>query len=188
MRRGSLPLVGLLILVLAAGGTCRVDAQRAGGVTETRLQAAIVTKLVQFVDWPPGALDGRSSVELCVAGGGAFAQDLQELEAGEMLKGLPVNVRRVEGTREIDGCHALVLPAGTVSRTSRLSLIRKASSLPTLTLSDDNRFLDDGGIVRLRMVDGHPRFDIDDAAARRVGLRISSRLLGLAATVLRGPS
>jgi YfiR/HmsC-like len=66
--------------------------------------------------------------------------------------------------------------------------LHRAAALPVLTMGDDDRFLDEGGIVRLRVVDGHPRFDVDEAAARRVGLRISSKLLELAATVRRGPS
>jgi hypothetical protein len=36
------------------------------------------------------------------------------------------------------------------------------------------------------VVDGHPRFDINSAHARAVGLRISARLLQLAVTVRDG--
>jgi hypothetical protein len=57
-----------------------------------------------------------------------------------------------------------------------------------LTVSDDQKFLDQGGIVRLRQVDGRLRFDIDAGAARRAGLRISSQMLQLAATVRGGPA
>ena len=47
--------------------------------------------------------------------------------------------------------------------------------------------VDDGGIVRLRSVDGRIRFDIDVAAAQRAGLRVSSQLLQLALTVRGRP-
>ena len=179
-------LAGFVTLAVAAGGVAHLAAQQP--VRENTLKAAIVAKLLPFVDWPAAALEGRKSIDLCVAGHNPFQADLQELEVGETLKGLPIVVRSVDRTRELDGCHALVLPAGSDSSTLRAPLLHRAAALPVLTVGDDDRFLDEGGIVRLRIVDGHPRFDVDDAAARRVGLRISSRLLGLAATVRRGPS
>ena len=184
MTRASRTPAALLALTLVFAGSGRLHAQRS--LTETRLEAAIVAKLVPFIDWPPGALEGRRSVDVCVTGSTSFTSDLEELESGETMKNLPVAVRRVDRERDVDGCHVLVLPSRPNSGASWRLLLRKASSLPILTISDDDRFLDDGGIVRLQIVDGHPRFDINDAVARRVGLRISSRLLGLAATVRRG--
>ena len=179
-------LAGSLTLVLAAGGSARLRAQREP--SETKLKAGSVATLVQFVEWPPAALEGRTTVNLCVTGAGRFAPDLQRLEVGETLKGLPIAVRRVQRTREIAGCQALILPTSETSRASRQLWLQQAATWPTLTVSDDTRFLDDGGIVRIRIVDGRPQFDVNDAAAQRVGLRISSRLLGLAGTVRRGPS
>ena len=45
-----------------------------------------------------------------------------------------------------------------------------------------------GGMVALRVVGGRLRFDIDAAAARKAGLRISSQLLRLALSVRGGLS
>ena len=186
IARASVRLAGFVTLAVAAGGASHLAAQEP--VRENTLKAAIVAKLLEFVDWPAAVLEGRKSIDLCVAGHNPFQANLQELEAGETLKGLPIAVRSLDRTRQLDGCAALVLPAGSVSRTLRAPLLHRAAALPVLTMGDDDRFLDEGGIVRLRVVDGHPRFDVDEAAARRVGLRISSKLLELAATVRRGPS
>jgi hypothetical protein len=63
------------------------------------------------------------------------------------------------------------------------ALLQTAASRPVLTVSDDPHFLDQGGIVQLRVVQGRLRFDIDAGAAKRVGLQISSQLLRLAVSV-----
>jgi hypothetical protein len=56
-------------------------------------------------------------------------------------------------------------------------------TLPILTISDARDFSHAGGIIELYVEDGHMRFAINVDAAERTGLRISSRLLGLAKVV-----
>jgi hypothetical protein len=58
--------------------------------------------------------------------------------------------------------------------------------LPILTVGDDSRFLDEGGDIQLKIVAGRVRFEVNAAAASRVGLKISSQLLQLALAVRGG--
>ena len=101
---------------------------------------------------------------------------------GESVRGRPLRVRTVTASDPIANCHLLFVPAGPAQR----SLLSAAANHPILTVGDDPAFLDDGGMIALRVVNGRVRFEIDDAAARRVGLRISSQLLGLAVAVRGG--
>jgi len=150
---------------------------------EDRLKAAFVSKFAQFVEWPPAALNGRPALDLCVAGPAQISSDLRDLVQGETLNGRAFTVRRVEREQDVDGCHVLFLSGrGEPSRAA----LQRAEQLPILTVSDDPGFLDAGGIVRLRLVGGRVRFDVNAAAAQRSGLRISSQLLQLAETVRGG--
>jgi hypothetical protein len=150
--------------------------------------AAVVSKLPQFVDWPPAAVQATTTADFCVAGASTFTADLRDLLAGETLKNKPAAVRTVERPADLDHCQVLFVASGGRGRAGRNPLMVKASTMPILTVSDDPEFLDDGGIVRLRIVDGHYGFEINDADAQRVGLRISSHLLRLAVAVRRGPA
>jgi hypothetical protein len=185
MKRKHAPSAGVVALVLLAGTVAPVAAQPRG---DDRLMAAVVSKLPQFVDWPPAAAQAKPTSDFCVAGASGFTADLRELLAGETLKNKPAAVRTVEHTADLEGFQVLFVASGGRGRAGRNPLMAKAATLPILTVSDDPRFLDDGGIVRLRIVDGHYGFDINDADAQRVGLRISSHLLRLAVAVRRGPS
>ncbi len=150
---------------------------------ERRLKAAFVSKFPQFVEWPRASLDGRASIDVCVANPDPFGADLVELLAGEAVNGRALAVRPVSSPSDVPGCHLLFVSERSGAR--RL-LLRAAGTLPILTVGDDPHFLDDGGIVGLRVIDGRVRFEIDDGAARRVGLRISSQLLRLALAVRGG--
>jgi hypothetical protein len=153
---------------------------------ESRLKAAFVSKFPQFVEWPASALRGRTTIDICVtpSPSGSIEADLQQLVIGQSLNGRPIAVRRILADTDLPSCQVLFLPAPS---SGRQRLLHQARSWPILTVGDDSRFLDDGGIVRLRSVEGRIRFDIDAAAARRAGLRVSSQLLRLALSVRGAP-
>jgi hypothetical protein len=177
---------GLAAVCLAACTLHPVHAET-NTAAESRLKAAFVSKFAQFVEWPPGALSGRTTIDICVtpSPSGTIEADLQQLVTGQSLNDPPIAVRRILDDSDLPSCQVLFLPAR--SSASRHRLLQQAQSRPILTVGDDSRFLDEGGIVRLRSVQGRIRFDVDAAAARRAGLRVSSQLLRLALTV-RGAS
>jgi hypothetical protein len=53
-----------------------------------------------------------------------------------------------------------------------------------LTVGEHERFLDQGGVMRLFLEDNRVRFSVNQQSADRAGLQISSRLLRLARTVI----
>jgi hypothetical protein len=152
---------------------------------EDKVKAAMVSKFPQFVEWPPTALADGSTIDLCVASAGALQFELEELAAGETLGSRQLTVRRVQRSEDIDRCHVLFIRGAAVP--ANRGLLQRATGRPVLTVSDDQKFLDQGGIVQLRQVGGRLRFDIDAGAARKAGLRISSQLLQLALTLRGGP-
>ena len=170
----------LTAALVATVALCRVDAG-AQPPLETRIKAAIVSKFPQFVEWPPAALDGRRSLTLCVASADPILSALQELVAGDQVQGRTLAVRRVERDSDVDGCQLLFVPADALP--ARRGLLQRAETRPVLTVGDDQRFLDQGGIIGLREVNGRLRFDINAGAAQRAGLKISSQLLQLAVSV-----
>lgn len=158
--------------------------QPAGTTDEQRLKAAFVYRFAQFVEWPPEALADRTSLEICVSAPSTYGAALNELVAGESLGGRPIVVREVEAKDTLESCHllfALPAPGG-----DKATLLPRAAPLPILTVGDDPTFLEDGGIINLRIIDRSVRFEINTAAAERAGLRLSSQLLRLAVKIVDG--
>jgi hypothetical protein len=147
---------------------------------EYELKAAFLLKFAQFAQWPPSAFSGRKTFELCVVSPNPFGDSLQALAISEPVMGLPVAVRVATDVPAIDTCHVLFVPTRAGGRKP---LLDRARTLPILTVGEDGAFLDDGGVINLRVVDGRMRFDVHAAAAQRAGLRLSSQLIRLAVTV-----
>lgn len=151
---------------------------------ESRLKAAFVTRFPQFVEWPAEVMTPDRPFDLCVLVPNPFGQALQDLVRGELLGTRPITVRTVRPEDDLGRCHLLFLPDGGGRREG---VLRRIGGRPILTVSDAPRFLDEGGMVRLRLVSQKMRFDVSTAAASRAGLHISSQLLQLAASVRVGP-
>ena len=59
-------------------------------------------------------------------------------------------------------------------------------TLPVLTVSDRRGFSEWGGIIEMYIESGRMRFAVNVDAAEHSGLRLSSRLLGLAKVIRNG--
>jgi hypothetical protein len=146
-----------------------------------RLKAAFLTKFAHFATWPAEAIETRPEFRLCVLRPHRLGSSVETLAAGEHVDGRPMVVREVTRTQGLDTCHLLFLPGG-----ANPAVLRLAATRPILTVGDGPDFLDRGGIIRLRPVRDHLRFDINATQAERVGLRLSAQLLRMAETVRGG--
>jgi hypothetical protein len=149
--RSFLIALGLLVAALAP-----VRAQRPASTEEYRLKAAIVHRFPQFVDWPESALSGRDALEICVAEPNPLGSTLDELTDGEVLNDRRVDVRYVSDDQDLTSCHVLF-----ISQRANDRMLARAATLPILTVGETPRFLENGGIISLHVVDRKVRFEID---------------------------
>lgn len=153
---------------------------------EYRVKAAFLTKFPEFTAWPDGSLAARKAIDICVAGPNPFGQTLAELVADRIVHGLPLVTRRIDSAQAVDTCQVVFI--ASASPGSRKAYLARAAARPVLTVGDAPDFLDEGGIVQLRMIDGRVRFEVNAEAADRAGVRLSAQLLRLAIAVRGRPS
>lgn len=152
---------------------------------EYQLKAAFLYQFPQFVEWPSAAWRGSTVVQICILRPNPFRGELDALLRGESLNGRPFSVREIAGPDALTGCHLLFVGRNAPGRDA---VLKAAQGAPVLTVGEDERFLDHGGIIALRIVERRVRFDVNAWAAHQSGLRVSSQLLSLALTVRGGPS
>ena len=171
-------LLGLLGLVLPGAKL----AHAADSAEEARLKAAFVFNFIKFAEWPEGgAMRAGDSIELCVVGERPLDGQLDAL-AGRSVRGQTVRLRKwASGTA--GRCDIAFVAAGEGGRPARLQ--QGNGREPVLTVADRPGFLEEGGVIELKLSGGRVRFDINLAAAREAGLRLSSQLLQLADRVVQ---
>jgi YfiR/HmsC-like len=172
---------------LAMAATLMVlPAIAAVGAADTALdvavKAAFLFNFAKFTEWP--ALPPGAPLIVCIAGDDEIAAALVETVRGQSITGHAIEVRRSPDSAAWQACHFLFIgDAETRRPTGRVDGIR---TQPVLTVSDGKGFSQTGGIIELYAESGRMRFAINVDAADRAGLRLSSRLLGLARVVRDG--
>ena len=173
-------VLATLALGLWLGATWGPDRARAEPPFEYQVQAAYISKFLRFVQWPPEAVEDRTFV-VGVMGDADFWEAMRALDGHEFGDAV-VAARRVRDPAALDGIHVLVMDPERSEQQARRYL-RAVSDRPILTVGQSAGFSESGGIIRFFVVDDSLRFEIDNEAAERVGLKVSSRLLRLARNV-----
>lgn len=149
---------------------------------EYPVKAAFLVNFAKFAEWPAGSLQAEASaVSICVLGRDPFGELLEKTVAGRSVGGRPIVIQRhsdVDGAR---ACHVLFIAS---SESDRLALILdRLAGQPVLTVGESGGFARRGGVIGLVVEDNLARFEVNLHAAKRKGLLLSSKLLGVARVV-----
>jgi hypothetical protein len=170
-------------LVLAGGLSPQAAVQTRSGdeSLEYRVKAAYLLNFTRYVDWPTGSPGADSVLSICVLGADPFGTVLDATVAGRTAHGRSLRVRRFQSATESAGCEVVFVSSETWRRSPEsLKSLRRAGSL---TVGESEQFARLGGVIGFVILDQTVRFVVNDEARSRAGLRISSRMLALAADV-----
>lgn len=171
-------IIAPLLLSFPAGDVAADPA----AVGEYQVKAAFIYNFAKFVDWPAESFT-NDHAPLVVTILGAPPQ-LAPFEAirGKTVKNRRLDVRQAARVEDVGVTHVLFVPASEKQQAAHILDFARERSI--LTISDMKQFTQAGGIITFVTVDEKVRFEINLAAARRSGLKISSQLLKLARTVI----
>lgn len=175
-RAVKIAFISFLLGMLLVGLYVRADVN---GPSEYQVKAAFLFNFTKFVKWPDTAFAATNSpLVIGVMGDNPFGNNLELAVNGKSLDGHPLAVRLVGSLAEARMCHVLFIcqkPKRNIADT-----IAALKNAPVLTVSETEHFIEDGGIIKFVMEDNKVRFIINDPAAKKAGLVISSKLLNVA--------
>lgn len=171
MRKQLLILLcGMLVAAQCA------NAQEAGP-TEYQVKAAFLYNFAKFIEWPA---DTGGTLNLCLLGEDNFGRDIDDIE-GKTAAGKVLSVRRIKSVHEVRKCRMLFIASPENEQLD--SVLAAAQGLNILTVGDTNGYAERGVVINFYKEQNKIRFEINKAAAARSGLKISSKLFGLARIV-----
>jgi hypothetical protein len=147
--------------------------------TEYQIKAAFIYNFARFTDWPAGAFAGANSpMTLGVLGKNVFGDDLANAINGKTINGHPLQFKHFDSIPDATNCQVLFISASEKDDLSKILAQLHGTSI--LTISETDGFMEAGGMINLTIVDQKVRFEINNDAAKKAGLTISSKLLSLA--------
>ena len=167
-------LLALTAVPIAAAATDASD-------VELRLKAAYIYNFARFVEWPAGTAAGP--VRIGVLGHGDLTAPLEEIVRGKSVGGRAIKVTPIGTAADAECCEILLIERSESKHEKEIA--QALSGKPVLTVSDDENGSKDGIMIAFQLVDESVRFQINQEAAARAGLKISSQLLKVAITAER---
>lgn len=162
----------LVSVLCAVAGAAAASAEDEYGV-----KAAFLFNFAKFVEWPADAFAAPDAdLVICVLGNETVDAAVHGTVEGKKVNGRPIQVRRI-AEDQVKGCHLLFV-AESGDRATQLVGGARATNL--LTVGETPGFTQAGGVINFTMHDSKVRFEINEEAARRAKLKISSKLLSLA--------
>jgi hypothetical protein len=149
--------------------------------SEDAVKAAYLYRFSGYVNWPNEIpLDSPFTID--VLGSPGIARELRRLLPGHPIKSRVVQVREINGVRDLGNAQIVYVAAG---HSKYIRTLIPAAGIPAILLvSDEEGGLSTGSAVNFLTIDRNVRFEVSLAAADRWGLKISSELLGVAIRVL----
>jgi len=165
-------LVGMAILIRGIAYT--------QGPSEYQMKAAFLYNFAKFVEWP--AISGKqaSPIALCVLGKDPFDGELARAVEGKNVDGRPFTTRRISEAGAAQSCQVLFVSASEAGRAAEI--MKKIAGFSVLTVGDTDQLWENGVMITFLMDRQRVRFRINQGAAERASLKISSKLLSLAQT------
>jgi hypothetical protein len=151
---------------------------------EYRVKAAFLFYFANFVEWPGGFLpQSQNPVSICILGADPFGEILDLTISNKAVRSRALVVRRAQQLDALNGCNILFISRSETSRLRRI--LQGLEGKNVLSVSEAEETIRLGGIVQFVLEERKVRFDINLAAARAAGLKISAKLLHVAREVIR---
>lgn len=145
---------------------------------EYQVKAAFLYNFAKFVEWPSGTPGRSNSIAICVLGLNPFGRVLEDTVSGKAVDGKTFVVRRVSDGKTAALCQILFVSSS--ERTRLGAILGDLRTAHVLTVGETDSFIEEGGIINLRLDSGKVQIQININAAEQAGVRISSKLLSLA--------
>lgn len=144
--------------------------------SDQQVKAAYLARFGAYVEWPEEGGAREAPLLIGVLGAETLAHELEQLLRMRRGGERAIQVLRMKSGDSAKGLHMLLVGAAVTQP------LPQQHGLLTVSDGPPGR----GAVIQFLLADQKVRFEIDLAAAERNGLRLSSRLLGVALRVVGG--
>lgn len=143
---------------------------------EYQLKAELLERFTDFIDWPPNS-DPNAPFLIGIMGKNPFGSYLDRFSQ-VTVKGKKVKIMELASLSEMDHCQVVFIASSEEKNLS--DILAKTMGKPILTVGDTDGFASKGVLINFYQYDDYIRFEVNQSAVDKSGLKFSSRLLKLA--------
>ena len=166
----------LLVVVLLTMAVTHADDNATARAHQ--MKAATIYKFARYIQWPESVKrpTADEALSICLLG-----EDLYDGALHALQNSTNITVRPVDSSSQAIGCEILVIGKSEEARLDQV--LQELDGKSVVTVSEIERFTDQGGMIRLYDKNNRIRFDINLRAAQEAELRFDLRLIRLSVAV-----
>ena len=147
--------------------------------SEYQVKAAFLYNFAKFVEWPAEVFaDTNSPIVLGILGKNVFGNELEKTIRDRRVNNRLFQFKNFTSATEATNCQILFISPSEKDNFAKIINTLKNTSV--LTVSEADGFIKAGGVINFVFENDKIRFQINDEAAKKARLKISSKLLSLA--------
>ena len=152
--------------------------------SEYQIKAAFIFNFAKFVEWPPEALPGPSlPMVIGILGDSSFGPDFQQAFAMKRINDHPLLVKEFRQAADVTNCHILFISSSVfnaLEEKERREIMESLGRSNVLIIGEAPGFTEADGMISFVKENNKIRFQINEPAAKKARLKVSSKLLSLA--------
>ncbi len=147
------------------------------------IKTGFIFNFTKFIKWPEEVAKRIESdgLNLCVIGQDPFGTLLDRLGHKIRSKSEKFFIKRLQPSQNATTCHILFISGSEKTRLKQI--LDKIEGLPILLIGDTPQYAQRGVGINFYIEENKTRFEINQNAVKKRGIRISSELLHLARIV-----
>lgn len=152
-------------------------------VSESEIKAAYIERFTRFVEWPENALNNtqKTAFAITVLGENTFGSSLDNLFNQLKIKKRSVTIKYTHNYKEVLGADIVIICNSEKKELQKI--LDFISSKPILLISDSKGFAQKGTHINMYVDNSYIRYEINQKAIEKTGMKISSLLLASAKIV-----
>lgn len=150
---------------------------------EYRIKAAYLFNFGRYTQWPKDYWKNKETpFVIGILGTNPFGTSLDQIATHKELQGRKILIRYFKDIKEYQPCQMLYISV-SVPIDKQRAIIAKLANSKVLLVGEQHAFLQEGGMVSFLLEENKVRFGVNLAPINRDNLKISSKVLKLAAIV-----
>ncbi len=153
-------------------------------VQNNPVKLAFLYNFTKFVEWPPESFPEPSApLAICIVGRDPFVPpgSRNGIALSESRRSSLSTLRSLRATDAVNACHIVFVHVTEKDHADKIMKDLQGSN--TLTVGESEGFAELGGIINLVIEGNKLHFEVNQAAADRARVKISSKLLMMAKIV-----
>lgn len=171
----------ILLSVLVPFTLCSVQpAYSLEFAEEYEIKSVYLFNLGEFIQWPKDKI--KNNFEICILGYDWLGENLDFIATTQKtIQKADVIIKRIQQTDETENCHIVFISKSEESHLH--TIMSDLKNKPILTVSDNEDFITQGGMIQFYLLDSRIRLMLDPQTIQESGLKASAQLMSVSRLV-----